>query len=95
MRRTIEHQADGVQLSDSPARHAGRGVQGIQNVGGAQPQTSYKAFNWDQSYRKAIAYTAAPDDKEHTPLWRVDDPLKAVAPSCRVNCRNRRDSRCR
>jgi len=51
-----------------------------QNVGGAHPQTTYKAFNWDQSYRKAITYTAAPDDKESTPLWRVDDPLKTVAP---------------
>lgn len=50
-----------------------------QNVGGA-PQTKYKAFNWDQSYRKEIIWTAAPDDKEHTPLWRVDDPLKTVAP---------------
>jgi uncharacterized protein DUF3298 len=47
---------------------------------GAQPRTTYKAFNWDQSYRKAIIWTAAPDDKEHTPLWRVDDPLKTVAP---------------
>ena len=27
-----------------------------QNVGGAHPQTSYKAFNWDQSYRKPITY---------------------------------------
>ena len=52
----------------------------VQNVGGAHPQTTYKAFNWDQSYRKAITYTAAPDDKESTPLWRVDDPLKTVAP---------------
>ena len=51
-----------------------------QNVGGAQPQTTYKAFNWDQSYRKAITYTAAPDDKENTPLWRVDDPLTTVGP---------------
>jgi hypothetical protein len=52
----------------------------VQDIGGAQPQTTYKAFNWDQSYRKAIIYTAAPDDKENTPLWRVDDPLKTVAP---------------
>jgi hypothetical protein len=51
-----------------------------QNVGGAHPQTTYKAFNWDQSYRKAITYTAAPDDKTATPLGRVDDPLKIVAP---------------
>ena len=51
-----------------------------QNVGGAHPQTMYKAFNWDQSYRKAIIWTAAPDDKANTPLWRVDDPLKVVGP---------------
>ena len=62
-----------------------RGTQAVvftvnQNVGGTQPQTTYKAFNWDQSYRKAILYTAAPDDKQSTPLWRVDDPLKTVAP---------------
>ncbi|MFG1935327.1 RsiV family protein [Mycobacterium sp. NPDC048908] len=62
-----------------------RGTQAVvfkvyQNVGGAHPQTMYKAFNWDQSYRKAIIWTAAPDDKNNTPLWRVDDPLKIVAP---------------
>ncbi len=62
-----------------------RGTQAVvfkvdQNVGGARPQTTYKAFNWDQSYRKAITYTAAPDDKQNTPLWRVDDPLKTVGP---------------
>ena len=62
-----------------------RGTQAVvfkvdQNVGGAHPQTTYKAFNWDQGYRKAITYTAAPDDKENTPLWRVDDPLTTVAP---------------
>ena len=62
-----------------------RGTQAVvftvtQKVGGASPQTTYKAFNWDQTYRKAIIYTAAPDDKQNTPLWRVDDPLKTVAP---------------
>jgi hypothetical protein len=62
-----------------------RGTQAVvftvtQDIGGAGPQTTYKAFNWDQSYRKAITYTAAADDKEHAPLWRVDDPLKTVAP---------------
>jgi hypothetical protein len=61
-----------------------RGTQAVvfkvtQDVG-AGPQTTYKAFNWDQSYRKAIIYTAAPDDKANSPLWRVDDPLKTVAP---------------
>ncbi|QZA06108.1 RsiV family protein [Mycolicibacter heraklionensis] len=62
-----------------------RGTQAVvftvdQNVGGAQPQTTYKAFNWDQTYRKAITFAAASDDKEHAPLWQVDDPLKTVAP---------------
>lgn len=61
-----------------------RGTQSVvfevdQNLGGAQSQT-YKAFNWDQTYRKPITYAAAPDDKEHAPLWQVDDPLKTVAP---------------
>ena len=51
-----------------------------QDVGGASPQTTYKAFNWDQSYRKTITFTATPDDKQTTPLWRVDDPLTTVAP---------------
>jgi hypothetical protein len=43
----------------------------VQNVGAGKPQTTYKAFNWDQSYRKAITYDT---------LWRVDDPLKTVFP---------------
>jgi len=50
-----------------------------QNVGGAHPQTLYKAFNWDQTYRKPIVWDPAGDDKK-TPLWRVDDPLKVVFP---------------
>ena len=52
----------------------------VQNVGTAQPQTTFKAFNWDQSYRKAITYPTAADDNKTTPLWRVDDPLKTVVP---------------
>jgi Protein of unknown function (DUF3298) len=77
------------ELSITPTEYTSsippRGTQAVvfkvvQNVGGAQPQTTYKAFNWDQSYRKAITYTAAPDDKQNAPLWRVDDPLKTVAP---------------
>jgi Protein of unknown function (DUF3298) len=77
------------ELSITPTEYTSavppRGTQAVvlkvdQNVGAAHPQTVYKAFNWDQSYRKAITYTAAPDDKENTPLWRVDDPLKTVAP---------------
>lgn len=62
-----------------------RGTQAVvftvdQTVDGAQPHRTYKAFNWDQTYRRAITYAAAPDDKEHAPLWQVDDPLKTVAP---------------
>lgn len=77
------------ELSITPMEYTSsippRGTQAVvfkveQNVGGAQPQTTYKAFNWDQTYRKAITYTADPDDKQNTPLWRVDDPLKTVAP---------------
>ena len=38
-----------------------------ENVGGAVPKTSYKAFNWDQAYRKAITYDN---------VWKPDtDPL--------------------
>ncbi|MEB3022545.1 esterase [[Mycobacterium] crassicus] len=77
------------ELSIKPTEYTSsippRGTQAVvfkvdQNVGGAQPQTTYKAFNWDQTYRKAITYAAAPDDKERTPLWQADDPLKTVAP---------------
>jgi Protein of unknown function (DUF3298) len=77
------------ELSIKPTEYTSsvppRGTQAVvfkvdQNVGGAHPQTVYKAFDWDQSYRKAITYTVASDDKEDTPLWRVDDPLKTVAP---------------
>lgn len=62
-----------------------RGTQAVvfkvtENVGGGGPKTTWKSFNWDQTYRKAIIWTVAPDDKENTALWRVDDPLKAVAP---------------
>src|SRR6201995_4176090 len=61
-----------------------RGTQAVvfkvnQNVGGAQPQTTWKAFNWDQTYRKSIIYTAAPDDKQNTPLWRGEDLVGGVA----------------
>ena len=59
-----------------------RGTQAVvlkmnQNVGAAHPQTFYKAFSWDQTYRKTIAYDASGNDKL-TPLWRVDDPLKVA-----------------
>ena len=62
-----------------------RGTQAVvfkvtQNTGGTSAKTTWKAFNWDQTYRKEIIWTAAPDDKENTPLWRVDDPLKTVGP---------------
>ena len=52
----------------------------FENIGTGHPQTTFKSFNWDQTYRKAIVWTAASDDKNNTPLWRVDDPLQTVAP---------------
>lgn len=52
----------------------------VQSIGGAQQQTTYKAFNWDQTYRKPITFSATSDDKDNAPLWQVDDPLKTVAP---------------
>jgi Protein of unknown function (DUF3298) len=54
-----------------------RGTQAVvlktyQNVGAAHPETLYKAFNWDQSYRKPITYDT---------LWQPDtQPLKVVFP---------------
>ncbi len=61
----------------------------VENIGAGHPQTTFKSFNWDQTYRKAIVWTAAPDDKNNTPLWRVDDPLKTVAPIVQASCRSR------
>jgi Protein of unknown function (DUF3298) len=64
-----------------------RGTQGlvfktVQNVGGAHPQTTFKAFNWDQTYRKPIIYATASDDNKNQPLWQptAPDPLKTVFP---------------
>jgi hypothetical protein len=54
-----------------------RGTQAVvlktyQNVGGAHPETLYKAFNWDQSYRKPITYDT---------LWQpTAQPLPVVFP---------------
>ncbi len=43
-----------------------------ENIGAAHPQTTFKAFNWDQTYRKAITYDT---------LWQpTADPLKTVFP---------------
>ena len=43
-----------------------------QSTGAAHPVTSFKSFNWDQAYRKAITYDT---------LWQADtDPLKVVFP---------------
>ena len=63
-----------------------RGTQAVvfktfQNVGGAHPQTMFKAFNWDQTYRKPILYAVASDDTKNQPLWQpTADPLKVVFP---------------
>ncbi|AQT82822.1 immunogenic protein MPB64 [Mycolicibacterium litorale] len=47
-------------------------LQTYENVGGAHPETLYKAFNWDQTAGKAITYDA---------LWQPGtDPLKVVFP---------------
>jgi spore germination protein YaaH len=54
-----------------------RGTQAVvfktyENIGAAHPQTTFKAFNWDQTYRKAITYDT---------LWQpTADPLKTVFP---------------
>jgi len=77
------------ELSIKPTEYTSsippRGTQAVvftvsQNVGGTQPPTTYKAFNWDQAYRKPISSTVAPDSSDPAPLWRVDDPLTIVAP---------------
>jgi hypothetical protein len=42
------------------------------NSGGAHPEISYKSFNWDQAYRKAITFDT---------LWRTDaNPLPVIYP---------------
>ncbi|WP_445170387.1 esterase [Mycolicibacterium sp. Dal123E01] len=47
-------------------------LQTYENIGGAHPETSFKAFNWDQSLRKPITYDT---------LWQPDsDPLKVIFP---------------
>lgn len=54
-----------------------RGTQAVvlkvyQNAGGTHPTTTYKAFDWDQAYRKPITYDT---------LWQADtDPLPVVLP---------------
>jgi hypothetical protein len=54
-----------------------RGTEGVvlktyQNSGGAHPETSYKSFNWDQAYRKAITFDR---------LWQADaNPLPVIYP---------------
>ncbi len=76
------------RLTISPANYASllppRGSEAVvftvnENTG-AGSRTTFKSFNWDQGWRKSIVWTAEPDDKNNTPLWRVDDPLKVVAP---------------
>ncbi|MBB3604142.1 hypothetical protein FHT40_003803 [Mycolicibacterium sp. BK556] len=47
-------------------------LQNYENIGGAHPTTSFKAFNWDQTQRKPISYDT---------LWQPgSDPLKVVFP---------------
>jgi hypothetical protein len=43
-----------------------------QNSGGAHPEISFKSFNWDQAYRKAITYDT---------LWQAEaNPLPVIYP---------------
>jgi uncharacterized protein DUF3298 len=72
--RDVPYELD-ISSADYGSAIPPRGTQAVvfktyENIGAAHPQTSFKAFNWDQSYRKAITYDT---------LWRVDDPLKTVA----------------
>jgi len=47
-------------------------LQTYQNSGGPHPEISYKSFDWDQAYRKAITFDA---------LWRTNaNPLPIVYP---------------
>jgi hypothetical protein len=47
-------------------------LQNYENIGGAHPDTSFKAFNWDQTSHTRITYDT---------LWRPGaDPLKVVFP---------------
>jgi hypothetical protein len=63
-----------------------RGTQAVvfktfENIGAAHPQTTYKAFNWDQTLRKPIIYATTADDNKNQPLWQpTADPLKVVFP---------------
>ena len=73
--RDVPYELD-ISSADYGSAIPPRGTQAVvfktyENIGAAHPQTSFKAFNWDQSYRKAITYDT---------VWRVDDPLKTIAP---------------
>lgn len=47
-------------------------LQNYENLGGAHPTTSFKAFNWDRTSRKPITYDT---------LWQPGaDPLKVIFP---------------
>ncbi|MCX2929768.1 RsiV family protein [Mycobacterium sp. CVI_P3] len=47
-------------------------LQTYENIGGAHPATLFKAFNWDQAFRKPITFDT---------LWQPgSDPLKVVFP---------------
>jgi hypothetical protein len=60
--------------SSTPPPRATQSVvlQTYENIGGAHPETMFKAFNWDQTQRKPITYDT---------LWKPDsDPLKVIFP---------------
>jgi hypothetical protein len=47
-------------------------LQTYENIGGAHPETFFKSFNWDQTYRKAITFDT---------LWQAEaNPLPVIYP---------------
>ena len=47
-------------------------LQTYENIGGAHPETFFKSFNWDQTYRKPITYDT---------LWQAEaNPLPVIYP---------------
>jgi hypothetical protein len=71
--RTMPYQLE-VTATEYNSAIPPRGTQSVvfkvfQDVGGPKPQTFYKAFNWDQSYRKPIQLDTGGSDKLQ-PLFR-------------------------
>src|SRR5262249_39484415 len=65
--RTMPYQLE-VDSTEFNSAVPPRGTQSVvfkvfQDVGGTRPQTFYKAFNWDQTYRKPIQLDTSGSDK--------------------------------